>query len=114
MRLLVRTEPPGAVLHLDGTRIANPAELRLSRDGRPHRLTASAAGHETSVETVVLDRDRTVTLRLRPTRGVEPAPQRSSEQARRPAVREHPPTSPTSMGRAPGPRAVGFVTDNPY
>jgi eukaryotic-like serine/threonine-protein kinase len=69
-RLEIRTEPPGAEVHLDGRRLSasTPTYTEVARDRAPHVLELRRDGHRPERRTVYYDRsvDLTVFITLTP------------------------------------------------
>ncbi len=66
-QLLLFADPPQARIELDGAVVkANPANLTLLNDGRPHQLVVSAPGFATEQRTLHLNVNQQLTISLRP------------------------------------------------
>jgi serine/threonine protein kinase len=88
-QLLLLAEPLDARIELDGAEVkANPSNLALLDDGRPHHVVVSASGFVTEKRTLYLNVDQrlTITLRREPAEAPRPAANASRKQ-------KSPPTS---------------------
>ena len=74
MHVQVRVAPANAVVTFDGMRVRAPYDVHLTRSATTHRLEASLPGYTTVTQSVELSRDRVLTIALRPTAPVRPAP----------------------------------------
>jgi serine/threonine protein kinase len=64
--VVITVTPANATLSVDGRPTTNPSELRLPRNGAPHRIVASADGYATDARTVILDSNDAVSIVLAP------------------------------------------------
>jgi hypothetical protein len=97
-RIVIRTVPRSATLHIDGKRVANPYETTVAASEEPHRIRAQAPGYGQKTRTVRFDQDRTATLRL----------QKAQRRPRQPQRRE-----PANRGGESDDEGA-FVKENPY
>jgi len=73
--VVIRTVPATATLVLDGKRVPNPYQAKLTRDGSKHTLQITAAGFSSEQRVLLLDRDQNelVTLVRAPSAAAPPA-----------------------------------------
>jgi serine/threonine-protein kinase len=84
IELDVRTDPPGALLSVDGVPVGTTRVF--PRDGARHRLSVSAAGFEPRSEDVTFDHDSSLSVALRPL-PAKTAPPNSNRTSSPPSAR---------------------------
>lgn len=60
----IRTDPPSAILEIDGQRVANPFMRSGAGDANPHQVTAALSGFDSVQQSVRFDHDHLIVLRL--------------------------------------------------
>jgi len=110
----IRVEPAEAEVRLDGVRLSAPYELKLPRDNASHVISASAEGFENISQTVVLDRDLRVSLRLDRKRRPLPAVRRTRRDPAVSAPSPEPSRPEPAVTRTPAPAASNDDCDPPF
>lgn len=126
VRVQIATSPADAELTIDGVAVSNPYEALVPKGSEKHRVTASAAGHESRDQLVGYERKRDLLLRLKklpaprpapievaiPTR---PAPAPVAQPSPRPA-RTAPVRTAKKQAASPEPprKGAAFVSESPY